>query len=503
MQPCLLKNNLSVILDLMSQFNRRKFISTSLAGAGATLMPASSRASIRGANEDVRVAVLGTGGRGGNHVSEFSSIEGVRVVAVCDADMNHALGAREQLDKRGTKADAHQDYRVILERKDVDAVVIATPNHWHTPMTVHACQAGKDVYVEKPVTHNIWEGKRLVDAAKKYNVVVQSGMQRRSSPGWQEAIKFAQSGELGKIVVSRGLCYKRRKSIGKVDTPQKVPDTVDYNLWSGPAQLDPIMRGRFHYDWHWIWAYGNGDLGNQGVHQTDVARWALGAESLPKRVISVGGRWGYDDDGETPNTQFAIFDYDEGQLIFEVRGLSDKVGSEARSVYKVKPDHRAAITVGNVIHCEHGYIAESKAYDNSGNEIKKFKGWNDGSSHQANFIKAVRSRKHSDIQGDAKCGHLSAAICHAANVSHQIGVDSNPEAMAESFKSNDKAMATFENFKDHMAANKIDLKRFKPTLGAVLEMDTEKEVFKGETADAANKHLGRNYRQEFGITEKV
>lgn len=487
---------------MSKSFNRRQFLGTTLAGAGAgVLSSTTSYASIRGANEDIRVAVLGVGGRGGNHVREFSALEGVRVVAVCDADYAHAVGSRDGLAKRKIKADAYQDYRKVLERKDVDAVVIATPNHWHAPMSVHACQAGKDVYVEKPVTHNIWEGQRLIDAAKKYNTMVMSGMQRRSSPGWHEAMKFIKSGEIGKIKVSRGLCYKRRKSIGNVESPQPVPETVDYNLWSGPAQLKPIMRKRFHYDWHWIWNYGNGDLGNQGVHQTDIARWALGAESLPKRVISVGGRFGYEDDGETPNTQSAIFEYDEGTMIFEVRGLGIEKGQDARPVYRVKEGHRAAIDVGNVIECEHGYVAESKAYDYDGNEIKKFSGWNNGSSHQANFIKAVRSRDESDLFGTAKDGHLSAAICHAANISHRVGAEASSEEIAEKFKADDDAMATFERFKEHLAAN--GLTDIKPVLGPVLDFDRQKEVFVGEHAAAANKHLSRLYRPEFSLTEDV
>ncbi len=488
---------------MSNQIHRRKFLGTTLAGAGASLLPGTTWSSIRGANEDIRVAVLGTGSRGGNHVNEFASLKGVRLVAVCDADMDRSLGARKKLAGKKIKADAYQDYRKVLERKDVDAVVIATPNHWHAPMAVHACQAGKDVYVEKPTTHNIWEGQRMIDAAEKYNVIVQSGMQRRSSPGWHEAIAYVQGGELGKIICSRGLCNKIRNSIGKVDAPRKVPTPIDYNLWSGPAQIEPIRREQFHYDWHWQWAYGNGDLGNQGVHQTDVARWALGAETLPKSVISVGGRFGYDDDGETPNTQIAVFEYDEGLMIFEVRGLSDTKGGKSRSVYKVRRDHPAGLDIGNVIHCEEGYVAESVAYDNKGKKIKKFDGWNDGSSHQANFIKAVRSRKGSDIQGDAKCGHLSAAICHVANVSHRVGADSNPNEIAEQLKGNDHAMETFERFKEHMAANEVDLAQFKPTLGAALQIDREKEVFTGPNADAANKHLSRDYREEFGLTEKV
>jgi hypothetical protein len=261
-----------------------------------------------------------------------------------------------------------------------------------------------------------------------------------------------------------------------------------------------VLREQFHYDWHWFWAYGNGDLGNQGVHQTDIARWAIGAEKLPVRVLSVGGRFGYSDDGETPNTQFCLLEYSEGLVIFEVRGLGMKAGMENRPVYKVSPDHPAGVDVGNVIHCQNGYIAEAGAYDSSGKRIRKFP-FTGGGEHQANFINAVRSRKQADVVGDARTGHLSAAMCHLANISHRLGQWSTPEAVAERLQGNDGALATYESFKEHLAANNVDLHDFRPVLGAALELDPEKEVFTGSGADAANQLLGRDYRSPFDIAK--
>ncbi|MEM7385939.1 MAG: Gfo/Idh/MocA family oxidoreductase, partial [Verrucomicrobiota bacterium] len=449
---------------------RRKFLKQAAAGvAGSALIPQSAWSQPQGANESIRVAVLGTGGKGSDHINRFQRLEGVEVVAICDADADRIEGNSAKFSKayKGKKVDTYQDYRKVLDRDDIDAVVIATPNHWHTTMAVHACQAGKHVYVEKPSSHNIWEGPRLTEAAKKYGRVVQTGTQRRSDPGWHEAMQYLRSGALGKVEVSRGLCYKRRKSIGKVAMPAPIADSVNYDLWSGPAEIQPVMRERFHYDWHWIWDYGNGDLGNQGVHQTDVARWALGANSLPRRVVSVGGRFGYEDDGETANSQFAIFEYDEGKLIFEVRGLGMKKDMDARPVYKVDRKHSAGITVGNVVHCEYGYIAESGAYDHEGRRLKKF-GFTGGGEHQANFIEAVRKGDPEAVSCPPEDGHLSSAICHLANISHRLGSAGAPEAISERFEGDAAAQATFESFKDHLAANEIDVKKVQPTLGPVL-----------------------------------
>ncbi len=490
---------------MSTQPSRRDFLGSTaktagFVGAGLTLTRRSTWAQSEGSNGDIRIAILGVGGKGSAHIDDFGNVPGVRIVAVADADLTHVERAKGRFTDNSRQVDGYQDYRHVLDRSDVDAVVIATPNHWHTPMAVHACQAGKDVYVEKPVTHNIAEGKALAEAAKKYERIVQAGMQRRSDPGWIEAMEFLRSGELGPVKVSRGLCYKRRKSIGKVNGPQSVPDHIDYNLWSGPAQLEPVLREQFHYDWHWFWAYGNGDLGNQGVHQTDIARWAIGAEKLPQRVLSVGGRFGYNDDGESPNTQFALFEYPEGLVIFEVRGLGMKAGMENRPVYKVSSDHPAGVDVGNVIHCENGYIAEAGAYDNSGKRIRKF-GFTGGGEHQTHFINAVRSRKQSDIFGDAAAGHLSAAICHLANLSHRLGRWTKPETVSERLQGNDAALATYESFKEHLVANNVDLHDFRPVLGAALEIDPEQEIFTGEGSDEANKLLSRDYRSPFDIAK--
>lgn len=483
---------------MSKSFNRRKFLGTSLAGAtGASFLPKTAKANAVDANGDIRIAFLGVGGRGSSHVSDFQKIKGVRLVAVCDADIDHANKIRDKYPD--LKLDAYQDYRKVLERTDVDGVVIATPNHWHTAMTIHACQAGKDVYVEKPATHNIWEGRGLIEAARKYNRIVQTGTQRRSDPGWHEAMAFIKSGQLGKIKLSRGLCYKDRESIGNVTTPQPVPASVDYNLWSGPAQIAPVMREKFHYDWHWFWPYGNGDIGNQGVHQTDVARWALGSMSLPRTVVSVGGRFGYEDDGETPNTQISLFDYPEGLMVFEVRGLNRDKQS---NYYRAAKGHSAGVRIGNVIHCEGGYVMENFAYDNEGKKIKKF-GLDGGGNHQENWIKAVRSRNAGELNAAPVEGHLSAAICHLANISHRLGKEVAPEVVSEHFKNNSAGQDAWDRFLEHLTANGVDAKGIKPVFGPVLEIDPQKEVFVGAMAEQANKHLSRDYRKEFAVTEKV
>ena len=264
---------------------------------------------------------------------------------------------------------AYTDYRKVLDDKEVDAVVIATPNHWHSLMAIWACQAGKDVFVEKPISHNVWEGRKLVEAARKYNRIVQAGIQSRSDEAFPEVIDYLKQGNLGKIIAAYGLCYKPRESIGKVGGPHPIPKSVDYNLWSGPAPLVPLKRSRFHYDWHWQWAYGNGDIGNQGAHQMDQARRLLGQNGLPRRVMSIGGRFGYDDDGETANSQIAIFDYDPVPLIFEVQGLPRKRGDAAMGNFK-------GVRIGVIVKCEDGYFAGGGGggwvYDNNDKKIRQF-----------------------------------------------------------------------------------------------------------------------------------
>src|ERR1700677_2773075 len=333
----------------MSKLNRRSFLQQSALAAGALSFSARSWAQVPGANDDVRVAVVGFNGRGKDHIKNWRKINGVRLTALCDVDSKILAAAVQESADAGQPVDGYTDIRKLLAAKNVDAISIATPNHWHALATVWGIQAGKDVYVEKTVSHDILEGRQMLEAAQRHRRIVQAGTQSRSSYGIREAVQWVAAGNLGKVLVSRGLCYKARASIGKTDGPQAVPASVDYDLWSGPAPLTPPQRRRFHYDWHWFWAYGAGDIGNQGVHEVDVARWFLGEDAVSPAVLSIGGRFGYEDDAETPNTLITFHDYVRAPLIMEVRGLPEKAGSTTMGEYK-------AARGGVVIECEGGNV---------------------------------------------------------------------------------------------------------------------------------------------------
>lgn len=477
------------------KMNRRKFIYGTALSAAATSFSARSWAQVAGANGDIRMAVIGFRGRGENHISEWRKLKGVRLVALCDADKS--ILDRELNKASGSSIEPYVDLRKMLENKNIDAVSIATPNHWHSLAAIWAIQAGKDVYVEKPVSHNVWEGRQLVEAARKHNKIVQTGTQVRSSTGVQEAVKWIRDGNLGKIKLARGLCYKRRPSIGKVSGPQEPPKSVDYNLWCGPAPMEPLMRKNLHYDWHWVWNTGNGDLGNQGIHQMDVARWVLGVNALSPKVFSVGGRLGYEDDGQTPNTQFVYHDYPEAPLIFEVRGLPHGEGQgDAMDKYK-------GASVGNVIECEGGYVMfpnydSALVYDKSGSQMKKFSG---GGNHFENFLNAVRSRKRQELHADILEGHLSSALCHTGNISYRLGAKKSPDEIREALKSSKEGTETFGRMQEHLAANNVDLAKTPATLGVFLQMDPNLERFVGN--NEANTMLTRNYREPFVVPQKV
>jgi len=447
-----------------------------------------------GANNDIRLAVVGLGGKGRDHVKTFKTMQGVRVVALCDPDRERMHKAAKMLD--GQKVDTYIDYRKLLEDKDIDAVCTASCNHWHAPVTVWGCEAGKDVYVEKPVCHTIWEGQQMVKAARKYQRIVQSGMQLRSDKGVKEAFQWIHEGNLGKIVLSRGLCYESRSSIGKVDRPTPIPEHIDYDLWCGPAPKEPLMRKRLHFDWHWIWNTGNGDLGNQGIHQMDMCCRAVRQDKLPTSVISVGGRFGWNDDGQSANTQLIFLDYKPAPILFEVTGMPMKKGVSARSHYR-------QIRCGNVVHCEGGYFACGEfgggwAYDKDGKRIRQFIG--DGAEdHQQNFIDAVRSRKLEDLNADVRKGHVSSSLCHMGNISHRLGQGAAPGNIHTALKQHQGMTDAFERFLAHLDANEIDLSKEKVTLGPLLSMDPEQERFTGQHADEANRLLTKQYRKSFVI----
>jgi predicted dehydrogenase len=494
----------------MDRISRRRFLEDSVAlltVSAASAIPGSAlaanparRSRYVSPNEKLHVACVGIHGRGMDHVGAYLGMDDVELVAVCDPDSATFDKALRAADKAGKRAPATvTDIRKLLEDKSIDCVSIATPNHWHALAAIWAMQAGKDVYCEKPVSHNVSEGRRIVEVSRKLNKICQTGTQSRASRGLRDAVAYMHDGKLGKISVARGLCYKRRKSIGKVDGPQQPPATMDYDLWTGPAPYKLPHRntsnGTVHYDWHWVWDYGNGDLGNQGIHEMDKARWGLGQKGLPTHVIGLGGRFGYVDDGETPNTLVSVYDYGDQQIIFEVRGL------ETDKLTPVKGGIGAA--VGNIFYGEKGVMvmpsySDATVYDMDGNKVADFKG---GGDHFRNFIDAVRSRKREDQYADIEEGHLSSALCHLGNVSYKLGDEVSFNAKTKAFGDNKEAYETFGRFEEHLAASGVDIKDGKYRLGKHLAFDPIHEKFVGDSQ--ANHMLTRDYRKGFEVPSKA
>jgi len=422
----------------MSAIDRRRFFqqSAALAASLSAFEAAATRARAEetpsepsakearkvGPNNQIRVAVIGVRGRGMEHIASYLKLKDARITTICDVDRN-VIGPANKVIKAvsGTEPKYVQDLRRVFDDPEVDAVSIATPNHWHSLATIWACQAGKDVYVEKPISHNVLEGRKAVEAARKYNRIVQAGTQCRSHKGIQDAIAFLRSGKLGPIYMAKGLCYKDRKSIGhKPD--DAVPEGLDYDLWVGPAEKTPYNPNKLHYNWHWIWNTGNGDLGNQGIHQMDLARWGLGKNELPRTVQSSGGRYGYKDDGQTPNTQSVAFEFDDALLQFEVRGLT------TNSELDVK--------IGDLFYGTEGVLAITSYTDWQtylGPKLEKGPGGKGGGDHFANFLQAVRSRDARSLNGEIEEGHLSSAYCHLGNIAQRLGRKLHINPSTESF----------------------------------------------------------------------
>ncbi len=477
----------------MTRITRRQLIKQS-ALAGSSFFIAKNLSSCGKSSDAVRIAVVGFRGRGADHIKSIQGLSGARIVALCDVNKTLLDKQAGELKKQGVEARTFQDIRKLLESKDIDAISIATPNHWHSLAGIWAMQAGKDVYVEKPVSHNVWEGRQLVNAARKYNKIVQTGSQCRSSSALRDAVAWMKAGNIGKIQIARGLCYKRRGSIGKTSEPLAVPPEIDIDLWLGPAPKVPIHRKKLDYDWHWQWAYGNGDLGNQGVHQMDIARWFLGENEIAPTAWSVGGRLGYEDDGETPNTQIIYQGYKAAPLIFEVRGLPAKKDDKSM-------DKFMGADIGCVIHCEGGYVVvpsytEAIAYDKNGSKIKSWKGSED---HFENFIKAVKSRKREDLNAEVLEGHLSAAICHTGNISYRLGEKQTVTEIKKLIESQAGAGDTFDRMVQHLEANGVDLKATLLTVGPMLQFDPKSEKVIGN--EVAAKLMTREYRAPFVVPE--
>jgi predicted dehydrogenase len=503
----------------MKRTTRRVFLKNSMVAGLALGLPriviGKQASNAKGPGDTVRLAVIGlgsttavggVGGRGHQLIPRLLEVPGAKIVALCDVDQAHLDREAQLFKDRGEEIATHIDLRRVLDDKSIDAVVVATPNNWHALATVWACQAGKDVYVEKPFALNLWEGRQMVAAARKFGRMVQVGTQNRSSPVMRQAFEYLRSGELGPIRVAHTLIYRARDGIGRVTEPTPIPATVDYDLWCGPAAKTPLMRKQLHYEWHWFWATGNGEMGNNGIHVNDLCRWALGQNTPPPRAMSIGGRFAFNDCGETANTQIALLDYHPAPIICEVRNV--RAGENHDAIGKFRNLNTSA---GIVIDCEGGYFAgeapKGAFYDKAGKKIKDLP--DDGSSerlellHLSNFVAAVRSRKSADLAAEALEGHRSTACCHMANVSYRIGKESAPEAIAEMTKSNGELSDAFERCRTYLRENGVDIGATPAVLGPWVTFDPKNERFVNEFAEQANGLSRRDYRQPFAVPEIV
>ena len=478
----------------MARLTRREFLENSMFTAAAVAAGSTAATPVAAAepssspNERLRVAVLGVNGQGGGHLSNYLKRADCEVAAIVDPD--EAVGNRKGVLRvhmaSGKKPAYYQDLRKAFDDPSINLVSIATPNHWHALAAIWAMQAGKDVYVEKPVSHNVSEGRRIVQTARKHQRICQVGTQIRSMSGSREFINAIHSGEIGEVKLARGLCYKRRKSIGPRGN-YDVPASVDYGIWLGPAQEKPLSRGRFHYDWHWQWDYGNGDLGNQGIHQMDVGRWGLGVSDIGDSVVSYGGRLGYQDAGETANTQVCLHSFGDKRLIFETRGLetNDLLGANVGVIFYGSEGYAV------MAHYDSGTL-----FDLEGNELKSFKGGS-YADHFANFIQAVRSRNHEDQNADILQGHLSSALCHLGNISYRLGESIHGSEVAGRLEGDDDGLESWERTASHLGNNSVDPATSHIGFGAKLAVNGAAEHFTGPLADQANAMLTRDYRKPY------
>jgi predicted dehydrogenase len=448
--------------------NRRTFIKKTAMGTagvsmGLTAMSAKSYGRILGANDRINMGVIGLRGRGKGLMGAFSSMyeEDVFVKTVCDVDTEYHESSRELVaeNQEGNKPDAVQDLRKVFEDPEIDAVAMATPNHWHALGTIWACQAGKHVYVEKPSSHNIWEGRKMVEAARKYNRVVQVGFQNRSISNVMQAMQFLHDGGIGEVFMARGTCFKPRDSFG-ISPDSDPPANLDYDLWLGPCSWRPYNEKRGHYNWHWHWNTGNGDTGNQGPHQFDIARWGLGKKVHPVKVQSMGGIFGispHECSQETPNTQTSIFTYEDGKILeFETRGRY--TNAEAQT----------GVKIGNIFYGTEGWLEvngsnwkayrqrEEEPFAGTGVEAEgaavggdtTFRAAPSSGGHFANFIDAVRSGDPSDLNCDILVGHKSTCLPHLGNIAYRVG---------ETLEFNGE----FEKFIDNQEANMLLTRKYR------------------------------------------
>jgi predicted dehydrogenase len=475
---------------IMRAVSRRDFVKGSIATGLVVALPFSR---VRGANDRIQVGLVGCGGRGtGSHIPSFERQEGVTVAAVSDADQEHIAGAAKIIESRyNHKAEQYVDMREMFDSKDIDVIANATQNYWHGLSTIWACQAGKHVYVEKPLSHYIWEGRQMVKAARKYNRIVQCGTQRRSQSSIAQAIQWIQQGNLGQINYITAFANKPRSSCGKRDTPLSIPDTIDYDLWCGPAKKVPIYRDRLQYDCSFDWNTGDGESCNQGVHEMDVARWCLGEETLARQVMSIGGRFVFDDACNTPNTQIIYYDFPTAPVLYEVHNLPKAKGSSEMPAFRGE-------RVGVIVDCAGGSVSLYRgiAWDNEGKQIKSF---SDGGDHFVNFIEAVRSGCREDLNADVLEGHISTAVCHTGNISYRLGKKASRQEMRAQIQNIPIFNDMFGRLLEHLAAYDVHVDAKVVTLGPWLQIDRENECFKDN--EQANRLVRGFYREPYVVPD--
>ncbi len=483
----------------MQRTNRRQFLKTAAAASAMfplfTIAGTKSSGRVIGANDVIRVGVAGIHGQGNAHIEQYIGLEGCQVTHLIDPDSSLHESRSQQITKKwGTAPKCFQDIREALDDQNLDAISVATPNHWHSLITIWACQAGKHVYVEKPLSHNLTEGRRCVEAARKYNRIVQHGTQQRSSAGKANEIAAVQSGKYGKLLVSKGYCCKPRWSIGNKPTATP-PAELDFNIWLGPAAEQPYHKNLVHYNWHWFWEFGNGDIGNQGIHELDVARWAIKGATLPTKVWSLGGRFAEGDQGQTPNMQMAVFEYPDALLLFEVRGLVDK---PADSPFKFK--------VANEYYTTEGMISDGKFTPKGGGSaqgLDKFDVHVTPGGAWGSFLHAVRSGKVSDCNADVELGHHSCSLIHSANASYRLGEDLPFQQKAQKLGDNAVVVESFKNIQENLTGVGIKLAEQNYRLGRTLTLDPQAERYVGDGAEQANAFLTREYRAPFVVPKEV
>ncbi|MCB1061890.1 MAG: Gfo/Idh/MocA family oxidoreductase [Verrucomicrobiae bacterium] len=476
----------------MKNLSRRRFFEDSVMAAAAAALPvpllAQDRKSVS-PNEKLTVAIIGCGIRGKAHAKELARLADCDIAYVCDPDLDRAdeVGALLSGELNRPMPKKVQDLRVILDDPSVDAVTIATPNHWHALAAIWAMQAGKDAYVEKPVSQNVDEGRRIVQTARKLGRICQTGTQNRSRGALASAIQYIHEGKLGEVKLARSIIYGGRGSIGG-PVECVIPPRCDYNLWAGPAPMTKLTRPRFHYDWHWMWDTGNGDIGNSNVHSIDICRWGLGVTGLGRSVMSYGGRLGYTDVAETPNSQVGIFDFGDKTIVSETRGL------------KSAPFH-PVIKAMWFFYGSEGIIAETGLYDPEGQLLKAFEG--KSVSHFANFLDAVRSRKQEDLKAEILEGHQSSSLCHLANISYRLGQKSSLTDIQKhlgDIQVKDDVQETLDRTRHYLVDAGVDLEKTPMTLGQRLKLDGDKEQFLDNAA--ADALLTREYRAPFVVPKE-